>query len=110
MRSFDRTSTRELNRTPTGAEPQSSQINQSVQSGRPNTLFERQSIVRCRSQTESVTRHRPIGRLRSAIKDALLQTAEQASTRPNQETSTRPTERQKHDQSTSWSCCENFSL
>ena len=44
-----------------------------LQSGRPNTLFERQSTVRCRSQVESVTRRSPIRRLQLAVKDASLQ-------------------------------------
>src|SRR3984885_13729882 len=49
---------------------QSSQINQSFQSGRPNTLFKRQSIVRCHSQIESVTV--AVRRLRSAAKDSTM--------------------------------------
>jgi hypothetical protein len=82
----------------------------SLRSGRPNTLFKRQSIVRYRSQIATVTRRRLVRRLRSAVKDVLPQIAEQASTRPNQETSTRPTERQRHGQSTSWSLCTDTEL
>ena len=49
---------------------QSSRIKQSLRSGRPNTLFERQSIVRCHSQIESVTV--AVRRLRSAVKDSTI--------------------------------------
>ena len=49
---------------------QSSWINYSFRSGRSNALFERQSIVHCHSQIESVTV--AVRRLRSAVKDPTM--------------------------------------
>jgi hypothetical protein len=86
----------------------------SLRSGRPNTLFERQSIVRCRSQTESVT-----ATVQSDIFDRQSKLrhrrhidtqARRQQSRPSQEISIRPTERQRHGQSTSWSLCTDTEL